>query len=210
MNARIQARHHGRGPRMLRDADHRSHPNRNGEHDHQIKGCAVHEDAIRLFLHDANGHAHQEEETEEENALELGAILTDRMIQLSQDHYKRAEADTGHTQSKKNVRWTEDFHIETVGVVPIVVEGGRGNHCYGSPDAEERAERAAEPPYRNGMVAQRRTLAERGGKNEICTSEAREDAAELNQDVRRRQERVAANALMPRNVPDAANDAADD
>src|SRR5262249_50160174 len=208
--AGIEARHYGRCPRMLRDADHCRYPNRDAEHDHKVKACTVHEDTIGLLLHDANGHAQQEEETEEKDTLELGAILTDSVIQLRQHHHKRAEANAGHTQSKQNVRRTKDFDIQAVSVVPIVVEGGGGDHRQAAPGTEEGPKRAAEPPYRNGTVTQRRILAERSGKNKICTAETREDAAELNQDVRWRPESVPTDALMPGNIPDAANDAASD
>src|SRR5690348_16205519 len=106
--------------------------------------------------------------------------------------------------------WAEDFDVEAVGVMPPVVEGRGSNHRDGAPGAEKRAERAAESPHGNGIGAKRGILAESGGENEIAAAEAGKNATELDQDVGRSPESVAADAFVTGDVPDAADNAASD
>ena len=92
--------------------------------------------------------------------------------------------------------------------MPPIVERGRGNHRNGAPGTDECTERSVESPHGNGVGADGRIFAEGGGKNEVAAAAPRENAAELNQEMRGSPEGVAADALVPGNVPDTADRAA--
>jgi len=59
------------------------------------------------------------------------------------------------------------------------------------------------------VIAQGRILLEGGRENQIAAGNAGQDAAQLNENVRRGPKGVAADALVPGNVPRAANYATD-
>ena len=105
-----------------------------------------------------------------------------------------------------HVRGADDLHVQPVGAVPPVVEGRRGQHRDRAPDRHPRAERRAEAPEANRRRALLRRAGKRGVEREPSARQARHHASQVDGQVRRRPERVAADRAVPRDVPDDAQD----
>ena len=210
MHERVEAGYESSRPAIFRGARDGGEPDGGRKHNDDIEFRAVHEDAEGVLLHDADGHGEQEDEREKEDALEAGAILAGGAVDFREHQDKRAEADTGHSQGEQNVRRAEDFDVEAVGVVPPIVEGAGGDHGDGAPGADKGAEGSAETPHGDGVIAERRILLESRGKDYVAAGEAGNDSAQVDEHVRGSPESVAADALVPGNVPDAADDAGGD
>jgi hypothetical protein len=101
---------------------------------------------------------------------------------------------------------TEDLDVEPVRRVPPVVERRGGEHRAGAPDAHPRGERAAEAPEAHGARALRRAAREGRLENERAVGQPRRGATDVDAQVRRRPERVAADRDVPRDVPDEPHD----
>src|SRR5439155_27373795 len=111
---------------------------------------------------------------------------------------------------EEEVRRAQQRHVEAVGDMPPVVEGRGGEHVDAAPGAEEASQWAAKSPNFDGSCARGVVRAERGGEDDVGAGEASDDAAEVDQNVRRGPEAVAADALVPGDVPDAADAARGD
>src|ERR1700728_3829480 len=101
------------------------------------------------------------------------------------------------------MRRTQDLHIQTIGLVPPVVKRSRCYHSRASPAAYEGAQRPVKPPDAHGANPVYRRTAEGAGEDQVGRGRAGQDAAKMDEQVRRRPEGVPADALMPGNVPDA-------
>src|SRR5207247_11437612 len=77
-------------------------------------------------------------------------------------------------------------HVETVGVVPPLVERARREHREGAPDRDPRAERPAEAPERDAGGLLLHGCGERGPEDEPAARRAGEYAAQVDREVGRR------------------------
>src|SRR6185295_1524492 len=100
----------------------------------------------------------------------------------------------------------EDLDVQAVGVVPPIVERRRGEHGDGAPDRHPGAERRAEAPEADGHLALRLGTGEGGLQGEPAAGDTSQHAAEIDGQVRRGPEGVAADRHVPRDVPQQADD----
>ncbi len=118
-----------------------------------------------------------------------------------------AELNGDHAGGQNHVRRRDDLDVQAVGVVPPVVEGGRGDHGEGAPDRHPGAERGAETPETNGGggLGHARSPAEGGPERQPAGGQPGEHPAEVDRQVRRGPEGVAADRRVPGDVPEQAD-----
>ena len=130
-------------------------------------------------------------------------------VLLRQGQHQRAVDDRIDPQGENGVRRADDLHVEAVGIVPPVVERRRRDHREAAPDAQPRAERAAKAPDANagGDVA---LIGHDGAlEHDEARRQSGDHTSALNQQMRRRPERVAPDGHVPRDVPVHADHHAD-
>jgi hypothetical protein len=103
------------------------------------------------------------------------------------------------------VRRADDPHVETVGVVPPVVERRRHQHGGAAPGRQKCAQRSGQAPDAHARVSQRRLLRPGRREDQIRPMKCRRDAAGVDRHVRSAPERVAADRAVPGDVPVAAD-----
>ncbi len=89
------------------------------------------------------------------------------------------------------MRRADDLDVETVRVVPPVVEWGGGEHGDAAPGCKKGSERGAKTEDIDAGGLHAGIVAEGGPENEIATDDRCEDAAGVDGHVRRRPEGVA-------------------
>src|SRR5688500_12600273 len=97
--------------------------------------------------------------------------------------------------------WTEDFDIQTVGVMPPVVERCRGEHGERTPDRNPGSKRRAKTPQPNCPGPFCRGSKECGADHQPPSGEPTEQAAQVDRHVRWRPKRIASDGAMPGDVP---------
>src|SRR5262245_32082478 len=100
------------------------------------------------------------------------------------------------------MRRADDFDIETIGIMPPVVERRRRQHRNATPNGDPCPERAIKTPESHRARLLRRRAKECRPQDKPAGREAAEQTTELNRQVRRSPERVAPNRAMPRNIPE--------
>ena len=101
-------------------------------------------------------HDHQQSAGEGERAGEPPNLSSGRGPVLSGEHHEHATEDDGdHPEGEDHVGRAHDLHVEPVGVVPPVVEGGRRDHDERAPDGDPGAQRSAESPEPHRLGALR-------------------------------------------------------
>src|SRR5579863_4618270 len=120
----------------------------------EIEARAMHEDAEVLF-HKGTDHAAKKEGADiKEKPIETAAEGAGGAVHGGEGEDERVEADGEEAEDENDVGRAADFHVEAVGVVPPVVEGGGDDHGDASPGGDEGSERAAESPEAHRGVTQ--------------------------------------------------------
>src|SRR5215831_5095341 len=144
---RVDCRNGGMRPRVLRGARHTQQNNKNCQRNDQVSGCAVQHFFSRVFA-DEEAVVHDDDSADVEKHLaELHPQPALRTVHDTPNQNQSANVDGNRTARQYYVRWAEDGDIETVGVMPPVVEGSRCYHREGSPSGNEGAEWTAKRPY---------------------------------------------------------------
>ena len=107
----------------------------------------------------------------------VGAIL------IRQPEQQRAEIDAQHPETEEGMRRADDLDIETVGIVPPVVERRRREHGDRAPHYDPRAERRARPEDAHGGGTLPRAGEKGVPKGQPSAHAAAEEAAEVNGQV---------------------------
>jgi len=145
------------------------------------------------------------DEVRREQAVQAGRFPLGSAVLERKHHKEGAELDGPDAERQDHVWGRQHLDVETVCVVPPVIERGRGDHCEGAPDAHPGAERPAESPERHGCRPLVRRSRERGLEDDPPARETGEDAAEVDGHVGGRPEGVAPDRAVPRNVPEDAH-----
>jgi hypothetical protein len=82
----------------------------------------VHEGHRRRFEGEQGGAEYLDAAYAEQQTIEFLLILTGRAIDLRAHQQNRAKTDHCLSEREDRMRQADDFHIETVGVVPPVIE----------------------------------------------------------------------------------------
>ena len=127
-------------------------------------------------------------------------------IAARHDHQQRTDADPQNSLPQHYVRRTEDFNVQPERVVPPVIEGRGSEHHCAAPASQERAGGSAKAPHFDGGSLRGSVRSEGSGENQVGRSPSRQNAAELNANVRRSPKGVAANGHVPGDVPDQTGD----
>ena len=106
-------------------------------------------------------HDHEQPAGEGERAGEPPYLSGVRGPVLRREHHEHAAEDDGdHPEREHHVRRAHDLDVEPVGVVPPVVERGRGDHHERAPDRDPGAQRTRgsprSAPTRRARAASRR------------------------------------------------------
>src|SRR5215467_13882097 len=95
----------------------------------------------------------------------------------------------------------QDLDVESVGRMPPVVKGCRGQHRQAAPRRYETTERAAKPPHGYSAVAVLLRGAEGRCENCVTTSYPGQNSGQVDHHVRGCPERVASDGNVPRDIP---------
>ena len=166
----------------------------------------MHVIAQQKFLEDTERSHQQEGVSVEQQDIQLSAQRSLGAAELSHEQQQRADADHQHAEDQQHVGRAENLYVEAVSVVPPVVEGRGGDHGHAAPGTDECAERSAEAPHpHRARLLRRGGMAEGAGEDEIPARDARQDAAQIDQHVGGGPEGIAADALVPRDIPDSTD-----
>src|ERR1041384_2418416 len=99
------------------------------------------------------------------------------------------------------MRWAENLDVESVGVVPPIVEWRARQHGEGAPNRDPGAEGPAKSPQAHGGLSSGPAAKESALQNQPAADETTERSAYVNADVGGRPKRVASNGRVPRDVP---------
>ena len=141
----------------------------------------------------------------QEQALEDGSRVR-RPVLAGQHHQHRADTDAVDAEGEHQVGRAQYLHVESVGVVPPVVQRCRHDHRQRAPDADPGAERTAEAPERDPGGALAGAAGERGAEHQPAARQAGDHAAQIDGQVGRRPERIPADGPMPGDVPEDADE----
>jgi len=166
-----------------------------------IERRVVHEFHRRRFKSEQRRAGNYQAADREQQPVELALITAGRAIEMRAYEQHRAKLDHELAHREHRVRQADYFDIESVGVVPPVVERRRGEHRKSAPRRHETSERPAKSPYRDARVFGLLRRSESGGQDRVAAGDSSEHAREINHHVRRSPERVAAYRDMPRDVP---------
>ena len=100
---------------------------------------------------------------------------------------------------------TENFYVESICVVPPIIEWCRQEHRERSPNHDPCAQWRAKSPEAYGRRAFFRRAEEMRLERQPSASQAGNESTEISEDVRGRPKGIAADGTVPGNVPMAAH-----
>src|SRR5260370_29115496 len=109
----------------------------------------MHEFHRRRFQDEQGGAEDLDAAEEEQQPIEFLAISSRSAIHMSANQQHRAETDHQFASSQNRMRQADDLYVESVGVMPPVVERCRGEHRNSAPGCYETTKRAAKAPHLN-------------------------------------------------------------
>src|SRR5712692_2925505 len=161
----------------------------------------MHEPDWRRLQDEQGGAEDLDAAQKEQQPIEFLAIRSGSAIHMSAYQQHRAETDHRFARRQNRMRQADNLYVESVSVMPPVVEGRRGEHRNSAPGGNKATQRAAKTPHRNRS----RSGFARGtkGSREDCVParDSGKDAGQVNGHVRRSPKSVAADRNMPGDIP---------
>src|SRR6185437_6896747 len=193
--------HDGAPPAMTGGARRSFNHQKQPDPKREIRAAAVKESFVQIL--EAWHHAVQHSQTaqHQQQPLQMALLNVFRAVHRRNRQNEPAPDDTRDPQCQEYMWWAEDFYIESIRVVPPVIERRGGDHRQTAPRRNKRSQRAAEAEHSDGILAQLRIRTKRGAENGPATNRRSNHSAELNKHMGRRPERIAPNAHMPGDVP---------